>query len=283
MLKSLFFCENCRGKVQKASDLHFIEDHSDRGFCSEKCIMEFYRPYLNWLEKEEIKLREELNIDKEETYAEITSSQIRLKSALESPDEIWILSNETEQQFFTHIAKLNLQGRVLYYILICSYVDNEPSFVFYRTATTHIELVDKYRRDSVYRPTNEKLDATSKVPSEIFEMVEQKKSEMLANLLAQRSVHDIAFEEFTNYDEYFNHTIEEPDEVFENEDDTGDTLYTYIKSFKLGDESFFYVVVGYLFESDEQVLIPIISFPSVDKKIYPLYAVGTKTLNKLKN
>ena len=102
-------------------------------------------------------------------------------------------------------------------------------------------------------------------------------------MLTGRSPHDIALEDFSNYEQFFQETLEDPDEVFERNDDEGDSIHTYIKSFKLGDESFFYVVVGLFFEGEESMIIPIISFPSVDKKMYPQYAVGNKIINKLKN
>lgn len=283
LLKNLYFCEHCRKKIDDVSEIHYIEDNSDRGLCSDTCIMEFYRPYLNWLEKEEAEFRGDLNIKNEDPYLELTSSQENLKKALEDPQEVWILNNEIDQQFFTHIYKFQQNMESIYYVLICSYVENEPSFVFYRTATKHIELVDKYRREIPYKDYTEKVETSAKIPSEIFESIEQKKSEMLADMLTKRSMHDIPLEEFTNYEDYFEKTLEDPDEVFERVDDEGDSIHTYIKSFKLGDESFFYVVVGYFYQTDETVIIPIISFPSVDRKIYPEYAKGNKTLNKLKN
>lgn len=286
MIKTLYFCENCRKKIDDVSELHYIEDNSDRGFCSDTCIMEFYRPYLNWLEKEEIKLRKDLNIEQETPFLDITADQKILQKALKNPSEVWVLTNDIDQSFYTHILKIHRESQVIYYILVCSYIDGGPSFVFYRTATTHIELVDRYRREFEYQEYSEQKELGEKIPSEFFELVEHKKSSLLAQMLQERSIHDISFEDFIHYDDYLKQTIEAPDEVFENEDQEGDTLLTYIKTFHLAEDdlNFFYIVIGMNYESEDQVyLIPIIGFPSVDKKLYPTYAKGTKTLNKLKN
>ena len=282
LLKSLYFCESCRTRITDVSEIHYVEENSDRGFCSDKCIMDFYRPFLEVLEQEEGEFRKQLNIENEDPFLEITSSQNYLQQALKRPQEIWVSTNDLEQSFYTHILKVQHKKQSLYFILICSYVEGEPAFVFYRMATGHMELVKKYRRDDVYKGESTSQVA-AKVPTEVFEAVEFKKSNLLAEMLTGRSPHDIALEDFSNYEQFFQETLEDPDEVFERNDDEGDSIHTYIKSFKLGDESFFYVVVGLFFEGEESMIIPIISFPSVDKKMYPQYAVGNKIINKLKN
>ena len=283
MLKSLYFCEACRKQLPDVSEIHYVEENSDRGFCSDKCIMDFYRPFLQVLEKEEAEFRKILDIEQEDPFLEITSSQNYLQQALKRPQEIWVVTNDLDQSFYTHILKIQHKQQSLYFILICSYVEGEPAFVFYRMATQHIELVEKYRRDDVYKGESSQQPVSARVPSEVFESVEFKKSKLLAEMLTDRSPHDIALEDFVNYEQFFQQTLEDPDEVFEKLDDESDTIHTYIKSFKLGDESFFYVVVGLLYESDDPMIIPIISFPSVDKKMYPQYAQGQKVINKLRN
>ncbi len=283
LLESLYFCECCRKRITEVTEIHYVEENSDRGFCSDKCIMDFYRPFLDALEAEELEFRKSLNIENEDPYLEITSSQNYLQQALKRPSEIWITTNDLDQNFYTHILKVQHKQKNIYFVLVCSYVEQEAAFVFYRMCTQHIELVKKYQRQMPYKEESGEVQVAANVPSEIFETIELKKSTLLAEMLTSRSMHDIAFEDFPSYEEYFQKTLEDPDEVFEKNDEDGDPIHTYIKSFKMGDESFFYIVVGLYFEAEESMVIPIISFPSVDKKIYPHYAVGNKIINKLKN
>ena len=106
LLKSLYFCEACRKRILDVSDIHYVEENSDRGFCSDKRIMDFYKPFLDVLEEEEIQFRKQLGIENEDPFLEITSSQNYLKQALKRPQEIWVSTNDLEQNFYTHILSL---------------------------------------------------------------------------------------------------------------------------------------------------------------------------------
>lgn len=296
MLKSLYFCENCRKKVENVAEIHFVEENSDRGFCSEKCIMEFYRPYMIALEEEEYNFRKNCQIENEDDHSHITANEHYLDLALTSPLEIWHFENDFEQSFYTHIFKLSEDGEDIFFILICAYIDGGPSFVFYRLATKYKSLVDKYRRDTKFDKELPENSADSvenssgkvevEIPTEVIEMLESKKSQMLAEMMINRSSGDIQFELFHKYDSYLDQTIQNPDEVYENEDDEGDEIYTYIRSFKQGDIPFFYVVICYLHQigdGKESAVLPIIGFPSIDEMLYPKYAIGKKLNEKLKN
>lgn len=296
MLKTLYFCEKCRKQIEKVSDLHFVEDNSNRGFCGEKCIKDFYRPYMSQLEMEESSFRVELNISIDEDYIEIVGNEKILEKALSAPDESWCLENELGQKFHTHILELESAGKPIYYILICSYIENEPSFVFYRTATEHKVLKDKYCRDYKYSTTdydkNEQVMVPDEhgeeyeIPADIIELLEHKKSQFLATLMEQHSPGDIGIEDYLSYDKYLEQTIENPDEIYEYEDDEGDVLNNFIKSFKMGDISFFYVVILYPYKLEkirEVAVLPILGFPSVDKDLYPKYTTGKRLNEKLTN
>ena len=64
-----------------------------------------------------------------------------------------------------------------------------------------------------------------------------------------------------------------------------DIINTFIKSFKVNELSFFYVVLALQCgsTSDEVALLPIIGFPSIDTELYPKYATGKKVNEVLKN
>ncbi|MFT6631113.1 MAG: hypothetical protein ACJAS4_001060 [Bacteriovoracaceae bacterium] len=293
MIKDLYFCENCRIPIKTVGEIHFVEEHSDRGFCSESCIMEFYRPFMLDIEKEEASFREELGLVTEDTYSDILGNKHYLDLVLKAPTQTWYLKNELEQTFYTHILDINYNGNKLYFIIICSYVEGEPSFVYYRTATIHKNLVEKYRRDTEFSSTLPIEDDVGdfhseqiEIANDIIESLEGKKSSILAEMMENRNAADIQIEQFLKYDKYLDLTIEEPDEIYENEDLEGDMLHTFIKSFKEGEVPFFYIVITFphkIPEAKEMAVLPILGFPSIDESLYPKYAVGRKLNEMLKN
>jgi len=295
MLDHLYFCNFCRTKIEKIELVQFVEEHSDRGFCSEKCIMDFYRPYMNALEEEESLFRHELNLANEEELLEYLASDHHMQAALSYPSEIWVYLDDLDQTFYTHILKID-EGNA-YFIIICSYVENGPSFVFYRTATVSLDLLSKYKRGDLrsdiiegqVRKNDQNLSKDLKIPTEVLEEVELKKSHLLAEMLNIRKEIDISFEKFYLYDSYMGQSFEFPDEIYEYRDDDGDKLHIYLKSIKSDENSFYYIVINFAYEYlsedglNKLVLIPIIGFPTIDKDIYTHYCLGNKLNQTLKN
>lgn len=292
----LFFCESCRKQLGDACDLHFVEDSSDRGFCSENCILNFYRPYMAAFESEERAFRKKLLLEDEVLPQQILESDDYLQQSLDKPSEVYSYESEIGQRFYTHITELFYGGDSYFSIMIVSYIDHAPSFVFYRTITQSQSLINLYRRGDSVLDSLElgEINSTSTeeteefdISDEVMEEVEVKKSMILADLLIKRSDEDISFEHFIVYDEYLEKTLQAPDEIYEFHDAHGDKLYTNIKSFKNSNESFFYIVLTYPYQfksgSDGVIQIPIIGFPSKDEKLYPKYAQGKLINEKLRN
>lgn len=296
MIENLFFCENCREEIVNVSEILFVEENSDRGFCGEDCIMRFYRPYMAKMEKEELIFRDSLSLSEESSYSEIIASEKFLEKTLQEPDEKWRVVNDLDQQYYTHIFKLSYNSQEIYFILICSYIEGGPSFVYYRTATKSKELVNRYRRGVEVSTagsvslgeinTSSKEVEQQELNTEIIEALEGKKSSVLAEMMENRSSADISIEDFIKYDRYLDLTVENPDEIYEKEDMEGDLVHTFIKSFQEAGVSFFYIVIALphkLEDAKETVVLPILGFPSIDEDLYPKYATGRKLNETLKN
>ncbi len=308
MTRKLYYCSHCRKSVKDVKNLLFVEEESSRGFCTENCIIQFYTPYMEVMGEEELANRETCGLMSSEGKDHLYQNKELFEKALYSPDEVWVEQSELREEYFTHIYNFKKDGTNFYFILICSYYEGEPSFVFFKTITKSAELVDLYRKDkpgedelnnkknkdiSVSESSAsdndsevESLDEIS-LPVEVVEDIELKKSQVLAELLERRKESDIKFEDFMIYDEYISLSIDDPDEIYETEDDAGDTISTNIKSFQKGDLSFFYIVICTKIEIpgnlDQLVLVPILTFPSVDNDLYKFYAVGERTHGKLRN
>jgi hypothetical protein len=293
MTKKIYLCTECKKRIDNVQDVLFVEDVSNRGFCSETCIINFYRHYMNIFEQEELEFRQMLGLAADEAIDFGADENETYQQVLYAPTEVWLETSELKEEYYTHILKLDIQGTV-YCIFVCSYFDAGPSFIFHKCFTRNEELVNKYRSGSRYTgkvsvlddEEIEEFEGELELPPEVMEEVERKKSEYLAELLAARSPSDIEFEEFPSYEQYLPMTLEDPDEIYEREDNSEENLSTYIKSFQQGGMGFYYVVLCWkcdLKGVDGDVLIPVLSFPSVDNELYKEYALGNRTKGQVKN
>lgn len=288
----LYFCNQCKKIITNVEDLLFVEESSQRGFCTEKCIEDFYSPLFIHYEKMEKEIRKDLNIQNEPCLKLLEKNDL-VDKLFSVPLEIHHSMNELEEEIFSFIGKYPQEnGEEVWLLSLCYVYEAKPSFVFLLTATHNQELVNYFRFGDQIEDIDEFLSVEDAPevkgnPKEILETVEQKKSSLLAVMIEERSPHDIPIEEFFSYEECFQPTIESPDEVYTCEDDEGDVLYTYIKAHEKNGSSFFYFVVCFNFASDPnektESLLPIISFPSLDADTYKKHARGDKVSGNLKN
>ena len=298
MTKKLYFCAACRKKISKIEELLFVEE-SNRGFCCEDCIVDFYSPYMEFFDKEESNLREQLGINISEVDISLYQDRELFEQVLYKPDEVWVDRSELNEKYYTHIYKIKNNS---YFILICSYYENEPAFVYFKTITKSLELIKLYRksekidteveRTDDFQGHNSEKDEEVEVldevqlPAELIEDIELKKSEHLALLLERRKESDIDFEKYPLYDDYLSLTLEDPDDEFHGKDEAGDHIISFIKSFKKDEKAFFYIAICLQVDipgTDEMALLPVLSFPSDDDDLYTFYAVGDRKNNRITN
>ena len=118
-----------------------------------------------------------------------------------------------------------------------------------------------------------------------IQLLESKKSNLLAEILMTRKDSDIPFEDYDGYESCFQETLDFPDEVFEKKDKEGDMVFTYIKSFSRGTESFSYIVICLkrIIETDTVNVYPILAFPTTDIELCQEFSGGTRLSGPLKN
>ena len=120
-----------------------------------------------------------------------------------------------------------------------------------------------------------------------MQLLENKKSKLLAELLEKRKDDDISFEDFMLYEYCFPETLETPDEVFESLDNEGDSFYVYIKSFIKETENYFYIISCLKRknkeESPEVNVFPVLAFPTNDLDLYSEFRSGKRIAAHMKN
>lgn len=296
--KPVYHCSECKKILPEVEDLLFVEENSNRGFCSEPCIEKYYTPLISYYEGLEKKLRKKHHIVDEPCLVYV-GKQSYMESVLSRPTQIWKLANELGEELYAFIgefkeAQTNFQN-TFYLIILCSVYDSKASFIFSVTATKDRNLLQEYQiGEAIPDPktfisetpsleTKSELD----IAPEAIEMIESKKSVYLAQLLEERSVADIPFEKFSLYEDYFDITLENPDEVYMRRDSEGDEIYTYIKAHEQDGVSFYYFILLLKIDSRwapaPNTLLPIVSFPTVDGDIYNQYREGEQLEGGLKN
>lgn len=284
-----YYCTNCKNEVSSIDSLLFVEESGTKGFCCEKCILSFYKPLLKFFSDLEMQFKSELQVDEFEDYTDYYIDNDLLSEVTDKPDNQIEYTSEIDSSYHLHVkffSELNI-----YFLIVCTHYDKKASFVYSKLITKNEKLVKKYEEFF----SNSRADNTDygdlesvRIPDEDLADLEQKKSEQLALLLDRRKDSDIPFETFNIYDDYLALTLEDPDSIFHFEDEAGDELVNYIKSFQKFRKDFYFVVTCQKLEiKDKDVtklaLLPVISFPSIDKDLYKFYAIGTSENTRLKN
>jgi hypothetical protein len=236
-----------------------------RGFCSEECIEFFYSPLLKYYEQLLHSFRTKFDLQDEIVIFPYSDKEL-VEEVIRAPSEIWRSQNDLSEEMFTYIRHFN-QGSAL---ILCTVLNKEPSFIFLVTKTGSEKLISEFR-------IGERLMAAGDEDTdEIITHLENKKSQILADLLGKRLESDIPFEKFTIYDSCLDDTINAPDEVFEFKDREGDILQSAIKSFTKFNENFFYIVITFN-------KLPILSFPTTDVNLYAEFRIGKQISSNFKN
>lgn len=294
--RSVQFCSQCKKLVPTAGELLFVESDSTTGFCSEPCIENFYAPLVEYFEEVEKKWRGDNNLLDEEIL-EVVGRPAFMDLLLKKPHEIWVQDDVCGSSVFSFIRSFDDKKYGKFHLMcLCFTYDHGPSFIISASATKSKLLLENYRWGSQIEdltPFYDQISSTDapvesvEIDEHILMMLENKKSQYLAHLIEERSPADIPIEAFTLYEDYFEKTMMEPDEIYRHNDDEGDTIYTYIKAHDREGVSFYYFIICSRVKEgadlSNEALYPILSFPSVDGEMYKLYQKGELVSGNLRN
>ena len=219
-----------------------------------------------------------------------------MDKALGRPDEIWRWQNEIGEDLFVFIKHFSNE-RPFYAVIMCHLFERQPSFILLATATRSEEFTNQFRSGERIVDPDEFISRNDlpegaidlEIEQEELSAIEAKKSAFLARLLQDRTPADIPFEQFDLYEKYFKTTLEEPDEIYTDEDDDGDQLFTYIKAYQQNSISFYYFIICVEFDreptadGETRKIIPLMAFPTLDGELYRIYRGGKLVSGNLKN
>jgi hypothetical protein len=280
-------------------DLLFIDEYSHKGFCSEECIEDFYFPLIKHYEMIEHSLRRKHRIENELPHGSIIEADM-VEAVLEDPSEIFRQTNELHETFYNFIKHYTDFS----VIVVASVYRKEASFVFLATRTKSQALITEFRYGELVMDwTRTEVEEDEEISVELeadevnmdeenededmifIQLLESKKSNLLAEILMNRKDDDIPFEDYTGYESCFQETLDSPDEVFEKKDKEGDVIFTYIKAFSRGRETFYYIVtcLKRIMEGENVNVYPILALPTIDMEMCQEFRGGTRLSGPLKN
>jgi len=286
--KDFYYCKNCKKVLDSLDDLLFVEEGSTNSFCCESCIEGFYAPFTDYFQGKIYKLRKDLKLE-EEDASELLNEAANIDKTLSRPDEIWRFENQLKEEVYSFISHIDMNGTKAYVIAVCFVFNKTPSFVLALTATQNEYLYQQFQMgeeiESLDEFYKEQVAMEHQIDPEIIEQIEHKKSQFLADLMEHRSEADIPFENFELYMDFLGDTLESPDEVYKFEDAEGEMLQASIKAHEKDGVSFFFIVVSFSMPSEDgrELILPVLSFPTVDGKLCSHYRKGEQISGTLKN
>lgn len=290
LTKFPIFCQSCRKHIENLSNMLVMDELMPQAFCSEDCALDFYTPYISFFEKQETQLRKVLNLEESLNLSNEEQEEI-LKKSLSNPSSSYFKTDELGDRFFYFLTK---NEDKIFSIAILKVFEDKPAFLIHLIITSSKDLFEYYQEDKSFDfagDSERKLEKKEiTIGKDTIEMVEQLKSEYLAQLLEDRDDdNDIGFEKFLLYDNCLDKTLSEPDESYLFTDSENRIICTQIKAFERNGESFFYFVICLkITDSDhlnenEEFLVPILSFPSNDSSLYEDYKKGVCQTKKSLN
>ncbi|MCB9072732.1 MAG: peptidase [Bdellovibrionaceae bacterium] len=246
-----------------------IDEKNKLVFKSEDEVLKYFDKHIQKFESEFLNLRPKNDFSDEEA-ARLESF---LENTLESPDEVWVDSSVKGLPLHIYIKKIESPDEEFYYIALTYVADSIPTFVFLHFPTKSTALVDKYRRGE---PNLDRY--ASEVENGCIEGDALSEGDDLAiglfkAMMVLRQDDDIGSDEFRDYADLREGTIEEPDEIWRNNGLDGNTLVNFIKDFSVSGENLYYVVVT-LEDTSSNSHALLFSFPSEDESLVERYRHG---------
>lgn len=274
-----------------------MDESRPQAFCSEKCIVQFHDLDIKHFEVQENEIRKKLDIQKEEVGITTEDISDAIEETLDEPTHVYEDRDELGQMFYYLHSTHEIDEIEFNIIIISKYFGEKPSFIYHHIITQSEELTQYYRvgKKVTKGPQTAEMVGDFKkeeliLPRVVLDDVEQMRSEMVAEMIQMRGEEDIPIEKFPLYENYVEGTLTDPDEVFEYEDDLKRVISVNIKAYSLNKESFFYYVVCLKvnpkeagIKEKEDVLIPVITYPSKDRATYLHHQKGSCTTKKSLN
>ncbi|MFV8259627.1 PBECR2 nuclease fold domain-containing protein [Bdellovibrio bacteriovorus] len=255
-------------------ELILVDEAAGLIFENEKDLFGYFQSAIDKLEEEYIALRSAEDFTDEEQI----EREHYLESTLDEPDEVWMDDKTFEDFAIYHFIKSFEEGVDAFKYVAVAYVSSEdeyPSFVFIHFPSKDSRVWQNYQRgEMVYDKTFEEVSAGS-VEGDAMGEGDPLAMGLYQAMLKVRGEKDIPQENFKDYAELREETIESADEIWRKNDLDGNILVSFIREFPDHEttKDLIYIAVTQE-DEDSNVHSLLFSFPTTDKTLADRYRQG---------
>lgn len=285
-------------KKKDGGDQIVIDQKKGLIFDSEDELYAHFNKEISALEKDFFKLRSEDDIQ-EDDFGKFEDN---LTPLLEDPDEVWLdketlpgtdlsiylkkigrpkirvkksrrkESESSEDDTSIKTAEELAEDKPLYHIAVVYIADDSPTFVYLHFPTHSESLYGQYRRgQKIFDKFDQETPLGALEGDALSENDEFAKGLYLA-MLKVRAETDIREEDFKDFGQFREETIEEPDEIWRSTDTLGNVLVHFIRD--LSEEQPLYYTVVTIEDAPSNSHALLFSFPSNDESLVARYRHG---------
>lgn len=265
-----------RRMAKKDLEKIVIDESKNLVFDSEDELYQHFFKEISFLEKEFFSLRPQDDI----TEAEFDNYEKNLSVLLENPDEIWHdTSTIAGVDFYIYIRKFEVEEpegdeSVLYHVAFVYLTGKVPSFVYLHFPTRSESLVAKYRRGEKSYDRIEQNVPLGAIDGDALHESDELARGLYFAMLKVRSESDIKEAEFRDFARLRESTIEQPDEIWRNNDSMGNVLVSFIREYPEEELKGLYYIAVTLEDMASNSHALLFSFPTVDEALVGRYRHG---------
>jgi hypothetical protein len=261
-------------KPARKTRLHqpiIIDEAKGLVFETEEDLYQHFHPQIQALEKEYIRTRASSDIpDKEFSHYEPLLSKV-----LDDPDEVWE-DNRTVagQTVYNYVGHYLYEDKPVYYVAVAHLTDDTPSFIYLHFPSTNLTLIERFRRGQLVYDRVIKEVEKGAVEGDALSEGDDLAVGLYKAMLKLRGDKDIAEDDFKNYENYREETIEEADEIWRTTDLSGNVLVSFIKDCADPESLDLHYIVVTIEDTPSNSHALLFSFPTRDRNLVDRYRHG---------
>lgn len=251
-----------------------IDESKGLVFSSEEELYVHFNKEIEILEKEFFKLRSVDDIGE----GSFVQYEANLTLLLEDPDEVWEDKGTLKgQSLIIYLRQMNSgepEQLPVFHVAACYLTDDVPSFVYLHFPTTDESLVNKYRRGSMIYERSHSEVPIGAMEGDALSEGEELAAGLYNAMMKLRGERDIPEEDFPEFFEMREATLEDADEIWRSRDSMGNVLVSFIKEFDDSDDAPVHYIVITVEDAVSNSHALLFSFPSSDASLVERYRHG---------
>ena len=261
--------------LEKALEKEYIVVDEAHGliFENETDLSGYFQEMIQKFQEEYKSLRSEDDFNDEEQI----SRENYLDSTLDEPDEVWMDSKMTEDYPVYYFIKEVVEGATAFKYVAIAYVDDEqetPTFVFMHFPTRDSRVWHNYQRGDMVYDINYEQATVGAIEGDSMLEGDPLAIGLYQAMVKVRSEKDIPAEQFQNYAELREETIESADEIWRKTDLDGHVLVSFVKEFPDHETKDLTYIAVTQEDEESNVHSLLFSFPTTDEALVDRYRQG---------